>query len=322
MAIFPKKLQQGDEIRIVTPSKGISFVKKPILDKAVDFFTQRGFKISFGKHVQKLDEFNSSSVSDRIEDLHDAFRDKNVKAIFSAVGGSSANQLLKFLDFSLIKANPKIVCGLSDITTLSNAIYKKTGLVTYSGPHAPLFGATKCVDYTWVYFQKCFLKNEPFSVTPSDEYCDHRWDKQVSPTPEYWPLNSGEATGVALGGNLLTFNFLQGSEYMPSLKNSIIFIEDNDKETVRDFRNQLQSLLNQKDAAGIKGLVIGRFQKGSQITRNLLVEIVKRQTELKHIPVLANVDFGHTTPMITIPIGGKVHLIVKRKTYKLDILKY
>lgn len=315
-------MKLGDEIRIITPSKSISFVKQPILDKAVDFFTKQGFKISFGKHVQKLDEFNSSSISDRISDLHDAFADTSVKAIFSAVGGSSANQLLKYLDYSLIKANPKIFCGLSDITTLSNAIYTKTGLVTYSGPHAPLFGAAKCVDYTWEYFQKCLLENETFSVMSSDEYCNHRWDKQVSKTPKYWLLNSGEATGVALGGNLLTFNFLQGSEYMPSLKNAIIFIEDNDKETVRDFRNQLQSLLNQKDAASITGLVIGRFQKGSQVTRNLLAEIVKRQTELKHIPILANVDFGHTTPMITVPIGGKVHLAVKRNTYQLNILKH
>ncbi len=322
MNIIPNKLQQGDEIRIVTPSKSISFVKQAILDDAISFLTEKGFNVSLGKHVKKIDQFNSSSVSDRITDLHNAFADKKVKAIFSAVGGSSANQLLKSLDFSLIKKNPKIFCGLSDITTLSNAIYKKTGLVTYSGPHLPLFGAQKCVDYTWEYFEKCFMKNEAFEVNPSSEYCNHRWDSKVLNTPNYWPLNSGEAEGVSLGGNLLTFNFLQGSEYMPSLNNSIVFIEDNDKETVRDFRNQLQSLLNQKDAVGIKGLVIGRFQKGSEITRESLAEIVKRQPELKDIPILANVDFGHTTPMITIPIGGKVHLVVKRKNYQLTMIKH
>jgi muramoyltetrapeptide carboxypeptidase LdcA involved in peptidoglycan recycling len=322
MTIFPRKLHKGDEIRIVTPSKSISFVKQPILNKAVDFFTGRGLKISFGKHVHELDEFNTSPVSDRVADLHAAFADTNVKAIFSAVGGSSANQLLKYLNFSLIKANPKIFCGLSDITALSNAIYKKTGLVTYSGPHAPLFGASKCVAYTWEYFEKCLLGNEPFSIEPSSEYCDHRWDEKVSKTQGYWLLNAGEAIGVALGGNLLTLNFLQGSDYMPSLKNSVVFIEDNDKETVRDFRNQLQSLLNQKDAHGIKGLAIGRFQRGSEITKDLLTKIVKSQKELKNIPVLANVDFGHTTPMITVPIGGKVSLQIKRKSYQLNILKH
>ncbi len=322
MSTIPKKLQKGDEIRIITPSKSLGFVKDIVLERMVDFLNEKGFTVTFGKHVKMVDEFNTSSVSARINDLHTAFKDKKVKAIFSAAGGSSANQLLKNIDYKVIKKNPKIFCGLSDITALSNAIYAKTGLVTYSGPHAPLFGATKCVEYTWDYFEKCFLQTEPLFVLPSKQYCDNRWDKTVLKTEDYWALNQGDATGVALGGNLLTFNFLQGSEYRPSLKNSIVFIEDNDKETIRDFRNQLQSLFLQKDAYQIKGLVVGRFQKGSGMTKNLLKMIVKSQPELKNIPVLANVDFGHTTPMITIPIGGTVKLSVMQKSYKLSILKH
>lgn len=322
MPIIPKKLHKGDEVRIVSPSKSLQLVNKPILDKMVEFFAAKGLTVSFGKHVYDKDTFSSSSVSARIHDLHEAFRDDSVKAVFTAIGGTSANQLLRHIDYSIIKDNPKIFCGLSDITCLLNAIYAKTGLVTYSGPHAPLFGATSCADYTWQYFEKCVMQNNPFLVTSSKRYCDHRWDNETLKTREYWPINTGVAAGIALGGNLLTLNFLQGSQYMPSLKNSIMFVEDNDKETVRDFQNHLQSLLHQKDSGGIKGIIIGRFQKKSQMTRKLLSRIVLSHKALEHVPVLANVDFGHTTPMITIPIGGKIQLSVKKVSYKLNILKH
>lgn len=167
MVIFPKKLQTGDEIRVIAPSKSISFIKSHIIENTINFFNKKGFQISLGKNIYKVDEFNSSPIIDRIEDIHDAFTDKNVKAIFSAIGGASANQLLKFLNFTLIKKNPKIFCGLSDITTLSNAIYTKTGMITYSGPHATLMGAEHCVNYTWKYIEKCLIKDAPFIVNES-----------------------------------------------------------------------------------------------------------------------------------------------------------
>ncbi len=103
-------------------------------------FEDLDLKLTFGKHINEKNEFTSLSIESRIEDLHDAFQDKNVKAIFTAIGGANSNQLLKYIDWELIKNNPKIFCGFSDITALNNAIYIKTGLVTYSGPHYSTFG--------------------------------------------------------------------------------------------------------------------------------------------------------------------------------------
>lgn len=111
-----------------------------------------GFQVTFSKHAEELDRFASSSISSRVQDLHRAFRDPNVKAILTTLGGYNSNGLLKHLDYDLIRKNPKFFCGYSDITALNNAIYTKTRLVTYSGPHFSSFGMEKGLEYTNDYF--------------------------------------------------------------------------------------------------------------------------------------------------------------------------
>ena len=151
-----------------------------------------GFKVTFSKHIEERDDFDSSSIPSRVEDLHDAFTDKNVKAILTATGGFNSNQLLKYLNYKLIKKNPKIICGYSDITALNNAIYKKTGLVTYTGPDFLDFGMVQGFEYTLDYFQKCLVNKEnkdikedikenkkTFEIVPSLQWSDdHWWDDQ------------------------------------------------------------------------------------------------------------------------------------------------
>ena len=307
--IYPQKLQAGDEVRVIAPAKSF----KPSFNEerkllAIKRLEAMGLKVSFGKYVSEVNEFESTTIEHRIEDLHDAFADKNVKAILTVLGGSTSNQLLKYVDYNLIKNNPKILCGLSDITALANAIYHKTGLVTYSGPHFTIFGASNVVEYTTDYFKKCLFSDESFEVEPSQNFCDKRWDTEEIKNEGHWIINRGEAGGKILGGNLLTFKYLQGTDFAPDLNESILFLEDNEKENFRAFENQLQSLINQPNFNGVKGVVIGRFQKGSGMTKDLLTTIVKTKKELDNIPVTANVDFGHTTPMITFPIGGEAKI--------------
>lgn len=309
MTLYPQKLEAGNEVRVIAPAKSF----KPSFDEekkllAIKRLEAKGLKVSFGKYVSEVNEFESTTIEHRIEDLHDAFADKNVKAILTVLGGSTSNQLLKYINYDLIKNNPKILCGLSDITALANAVYHKTGLVTYSGPHFTIFGASNAVEYTTDYFKKCLLSEDIFEVSPSQTFCDNRWDTEEIKNEGHWIINKGKARGKSLGGNLLTFKYLQGTEFAPDLSESILFLEDNDKENFRAFENQLQSLINQPDFSGVKGIVIGRFQKGSGMTIDLLTTIIKTKKELDTMPIVANVDFGHTTPMITFPIGGEVEI--------------
>ena len=127
-------------------------------------------------------------------------------------------------------------------------------------------------------------------------------------------INKGKASGTILGANLCTFNLLQGTDFMPNLKNSILFIEDDDTSKYVDFDRNLQSLIHLPSFGGVKGIVIGRFQKASEMTNEKLIKIIKSKSELKNIPVIANVDFGHTSPIITFPIGGEASINTKNKT--------
>lgn len=319
--IYPKKLQSGDEIRVIAPAKSFkpSFTEE-MKALAIKRLGSLGLKVSFGKYLNEANEFESTTVEHRLEDLHDAFRDQNIKAILTVLGGTTSNQLLKYLDYDLIKNNPKILCGLSDITSLANAIHARTGLVTYSGPHFTLFGADKQVDYTMDYFRKCFFSEDTIDIKSSDKFCNNRWDKEEIENDGFWIINHGNAKGTIIGGNLITLNLLQGSEYMPDLSNSILFLEDNDKESIRAVENHLQSLIHQPSFSTVKGIVFGRFQIGTKMTKELLTKIVKTKKELDNIPVIANLEFGHTTPMITFPIGGECEIDTKNQ--KIEIIKH
>jgi GNAT superfamily N-acetyltransferase len=141
----------------------LSVVRQVLFDKALTLLTEKGFKITFSRNSREIDEVNSSSIESRVEDLHEAFLDKNVKAILTCIGGFNVNQILEYIDYSLIEANPKIICGFSDITALLNAIYSKTGLVTYHGPHFSSFGFEKKeTDYTYSYFERCLMNSDSF----------------------------------------------------------------------------------------------------------------------------------------------------------------
>lgn len=325
--IYPKKLVSGDEVRIIAPARSMAIISPESREIANKRFEELGLKLSFGKHVEEKDDFVSSSIKSRVEDFHEAFADKNVKAILTVIGGFNCNQLLKYIDWELIKNNPKIFCGFSDITALNNAIFAKTGLVTYSGPHYSTFGQELYFDYTLEYFKKCLMSEESFEIKASENWSDDRWyidqkDRKLIKNNGFWVINEGEASGTIIGANLCTLNLLQGTEYMPSLDNSVLFIEDDEESNAHHFDRNLQSLIHLPEFIGVKGIVIGRFQNASNTTNDLLIKIIKSKKELDNLPVIAGADFGHTDPKITFPVGGEVNLVAKENNIKLEIVKH
>lgn len=322
--IFPKKLKKGDKIVVVAPSDSLKLISEEIKSIADERFTEMGLVLSFAKHVNELDEFDSSSIKSRVSDLHNAFSDKSVKAVFAVIGGLNCNQLLRYLNWNLIKKNPKIFVGYSDTTALQNAIYAKTGLVTYSGPAYSSFGQKLYFDYTLEYFKKCIFDNKIFDILPSKTWSDDRWysdqkNRKLIKNKGWLNINTGKAEGRILGANICTFNLLQGTEYFPDISNSILFLEDDAESMLGNFNRDLQSLIHLPNFSTVKGIVIGRFQNASKVKTKHLIKAIKSKAELNHIPVLANVDFGHTSPMITFPIGGKAQLVISNKKSTLKI---
>jgi muramoyltetrapeptide carboxypeptidase LdcA involved in peptidoglycan recycling len=283
-------------------------------------FAKLRLEVTFGDHVDERDVFDSSAIASRVADLHDAFADPDVRGILTVIGGFNSNELLPHLDWDLIARNPKIFCGYSDITALQNAILARAGLVTYSGPHWSTFGMRDHLDQTLTWFQQAVLTDQQFEVHPANQWTDDLWfldqdTRIVQPSSGWWPLQPGNAAGPLVGGNLCTFNLLQGTPYRPTLAGAILLAEDDQLTNPVEFARNLTSVLQLPDAAELTGLVIGRFQQDSRIDRHILEEIVGRQPTLTGIPVLANVDVGHTNPLATLPIGGHIELHASNTTH-------
>ncbi|WP_025683426.1 S66 family peptidase [Paenibacillus maysiensis] len=320
----PPKLKAGDEIRILSPSRSLSIVSEENRLIAQQRLEQLGFTVSFSQHVLESDDFTSSSIESRVTDLHEAFADPKVKGILTAIGGYNANQLLAHLDYELIGAHPKRLCGYSDITALSHAIYAKTGLITYAGPHFLTFGMQQGNEYTTAYFQRMMLEEGSIQIQSSPEWSDDTWyldqdqrifHRNVGP----YAIHAGEAHGTIVGGNLCTLNLLQGTQYMPSLEGTILFVEDDYESSPATFDRDLQSLLHQPGFDQVRGIIIGRFQQASHMTEKLLRQIISSRKELASIPVIADADFGHTTPQFTYPIGGKASIRARNNRIDLEI---
>jgi len=314
--MIPNKLKQGDEIRVIAPARSMAILGQDCVELATKRLTELGLKVTFGKNVMNADDTMSSSIEDRILDLHEAFSDKNVKGILTVIGGFNSNQLLSHIDYDIIKNNPKILCGFSDITALSNAIYAKTGLVTYSGVHYSSFGMKHGFEYSLECFEKMLMENEEIKVESSKEWSDDAWfinqeEREFIPNEGMFVINEGEAEGTVIGGNLCTFNLLQGTEYMPDLENRILFIEDDgmaDSMFYVEFDRNLQSLIHQKNFDKVRGIVIGRAQKNCNMNKEKWIKLIKSKHELDNIPVIAGADFGHTTPIFTFAIGGSAKI--------------
>ena len=169
--MIPQKLKIGDGVRIIAPSRSLSlpWITDEQQQIAIKRLNELGLVVSFGKHVKEIDEFQSSSIQSRVTDIHETFLDSSIKLIITVIGGCNSNQILSSLNYDIIKSNPKILCGFSDITALTNAIYQKTGLVTYSGPHFITFGDKKGVDYSLEYFEKCLFTTNSFEIKPSQQ---------------------------------------------------------------------------------------------------------------------------------------------------------
>lgn len=317
--LVPPRLKSGDTVCVIAPSLSLSYyMVKAIQNEAVKNLHNLGLKVTYGRNARNKDIFQSSSIKERVSDFHEALRDSSVKLILAAIGGYNSNQLLEAIDYRLVMKYPKIIMSHSDGIALLWAIYSQTGLITYSGPTFYAFGEKTEFSYTRQYVQKALFSGIPYRIFPSltwtsDHVTSNQSKRKFVSNNGYWVIQKGKAQGIILGDNLCTLQLLQGTKYWPSLKESVLFLEDDGftgRHILEEFERNLESLTQQKNFQSVRGIVIGRFNKRSGITKELLTDVIKSKKSINNLPIVANVDFGHTSPRITLPIGGTVSLEV------------
>ncbi len=306
-------------IMVISPSRSLNWVCQENINRAKSKLKSLGYNIEYSKNALVKDDFLSSGIEERVADIHEAFENKNIEIILSAIGGYNANQLLDYIDYDLIKNNPKKICGYSDVAVLLNAIYAMTGITTYLGPNFHSFAMKKGLEGTIDSFQavingKKYQLADP-EVYSSDKWYDDQENRKFIKNEGMIIINGGQATGKIVACNLCSLNLLQGTKYMPSLKDKILFLEDDaltGTEFPYEFDRNFVSLMQQLNFKQVKGIVIGRTQTATQMTIEKWAKIFDKE-EVKKIPIIINTNFGHTTPNATIPIGGNCIMDTNKK---------
>lgn len=305
----PPKLQKGDTIGVVSPSAAITPKLNPQLKRGIDFLKRNGFGVKVGKNVLKIMDGSAGTPEQRADDLNSMFADDEVKAIICSQGGDTSNTCLPYLDFNLIRKNPKIFIGISDITVLLNAFNSKTGLVTFHGNDVMFGFGRKHTAYDKEEFLDRLVRGKIGRVKKNS-----KWRS----------IRSGSVEGRLIGGNLRCLLKLAGTEYQPDFKDTILFLESfviNPDEC-----SFMLSHLQQLGAfEKIKGVLIGYIwslqatAKGRRLTQ--MEDILKRQTNGYDFPIVKCDDFGHNCPNTTLPVGARVRLTAGGMESRLEILE-
>lgn len=312
--MLPEKINAGDEIRIIAPARSASDIDEVVIARAQAALESLSLKVSFSQYAFSRSQRGCPTDVEKVDDLHAAFLDPNVKGILAAIGGFNSNQLLGRIDWDIIRANPKIFAGFSDITVLNHAILAKTGLVTFATPNFYCFGLPPESNYSLEYFRRCLFAGQPetYKVRASKEFYDYAWDyDEKSPRSKIVNgglkiIQPGQASGTLLGGNLCSLNLLNGTEYFPRIKGDIILcLEDDSYDSIPEtFERNLQSLIQQPYFRQVKAILFGRFQRESIAANDSLAAIISSKKIGSNIPIVSNLDFGHTDPKFSYKIGG------------------
>ena len=326
-SVIAPRLRRGDRLCVVSASRSLAMTSPESVERARGRLNNLGFACQIGEHALEVGAFSSSSAEHRVEDIHRAFAHPEVRGVLSAIGGFNSNQLLGLLDFELIARSPKVFCGRSDITVLLNAIYARTGLITYHGPHFSNFGIPEEPTYTIDSFLRMTTADAAQRLEPPREWTDDRW--WVEQGRRGYMLNhgpvvlqAGTCEGTILGGNLSSFVLLAGTRFWPEAQQTVLVLEElgfNPRTLAEEFDRHLQCVLQQVRGGRLAGLVLGKFIGSGNLTLDNLREIIASKRELRGVPVIAELDFGHTEPRFTFPVGGTARLAASEQRVDLII---
>jgi muramoyltetrapeptide carboxypeptidase LdcA involved in peptidoglycan recycling len=336
--IKPNKLNKGDVVAIVSPSWGGPSKFSHIYENGIKFLEKEfGLRIKEYPTARMDAKKLTANPKLRAKDINDAFADKEVKAIFATIGGDDSLRILKYLDLNLIKKNPKILMGYSDTATLLTLL-NQNGLVTFNGPSimggfSQMNNFPECKEH----IKKILFENpEGYLYKPypfwSNNYLDWSKKENVGKVSDkiknegwHWIQGNNIIQGELFGGCIEIVDMLKGTEFWPKKsfwKNKILFIETSeDKPTPEQVKYSFTNLGVQGIFNKISAVLVGRArdytQEDTKKLEDFLVEVISNQFGHPEMPIITNMDFGHTDPQFILPLGIKAEINCKNKTFKL-----
>lgn len=303
-----ERLQPGDVVGIISPSEPVTEELRPQFERAVQVLEKEfGLRVKLGRHVFEQHYYNAGTREARIEDFNEMWSDPEVRMLMMSQGGETANHLLDGLDYELFRSQPKIFAGISDGTTLLNAIHARSGLVTYHGPDLLWTFGRKVSRRFRDNFYRTFFEGETGPLEANDE-----WFHQERPEERFDGrrcLKAGTARGLLAGGHLGCLCTTALAGYAPSFKDKILFVEGTDE--IGELDRQLTSLRLGGKLDGIRGLVLGWFE-GSRLRDPRkdrdVGEMISEALGRQDIPIMQIGELGHNVENYVLPIGCRAYL--------------
>ena len=288
-------------------------VDDAIIEKCVRNLESLGFRVKPAGNLRAAYGGYAGTVSQRLEDLHGMFRDREVGAVWAARGGSGCPQLLPHLDYRLLRAHPKILIGYSDVTALHLGILRHAGLVTFHGPVA----WTSVSDYTTAAMRAALMEPQPRTALALSEENLRRAETQPQFVPRTY--REGVAEGRLMGGNLSVLCALVGTPHLPDTRGALLFLEE-----VGEAPYRIDRMLEQLRQAGIlaraAGIVCGVFQKCEPNDKDAsltLAETLEHHLSKVDVPAVYGYSFGHVAQQYTLPVGVRARLDTQARTVTL-----
>lgn len=294
-----EKLKKGDTVGVIAPSSKIDEDDLEAINNSVLLMESTGLKVKFGKNAFKNTLGYGATPREKAEDINEMFADKEVKLIFCVSGGFNSNSVFDYLDYDIIKNNPKPLCGFSDSTSIENVIYSKTGVITFNGPTFKSL-TSWATPYAYEEFVKRFIDGNMSLGKPEDEYVT---------------VCKGQAEGILVGGNLSLTNEMVCGKYCIDFTDKILFIEEFCLESPPELvSNYLYHMKQNGVFDKIKGIWVGNYD-GSVALEKILLDVLEDEYKF---PIVKSNNFGHTEKKTVIPVGGKAR-IDTTKTVKIEI---
>lgn len=299
----PKRLRTGDIIGIISPSGPITSDVRPQLRKGIRTLETLGFRVRLGANALKIDDYSAGTPEERAEDIMSMFMDKAVSAIICSQGGYNSNGCLPLLNWKIIRENPKIFIGMSDITVLINAFHLKTGLITFHGNDVMWGFGRRPTSYDKQEFLDRLLRGKIGRVAKNSEWKSVR---------------DGVSEGKLVGGNLGSLLMLAGTPFFPDFKDSIMFLEAySPTPAACDYMfNQLEQMGVFDD---VRGVIVGHVH-GLQAAKSNMIQmedILLKVTTDYDFPILKLDDFGHECANTVIPVGARALIDAGKTDWKI-----